>query len=420
VRAETLNDITTTYTFGYDAAGRLARVGRDNLPVSEYTYDENGNRLTKTVAGRTEIAAYDVQDRLLTYDGKTYTYAPAGELASKTDSAGTTRYDYDPLGNLRSVKRPDGLTVEYILDAANRRVGKKVNGVLVRAWLYSGPSRVIAELDGAGALVSRFVYGTRGNVPEYMVRGGTTYRIITDHLGSPRLVVDAATGAVVESVGYDEYGVVVSDSNVGFQPFGYAGGLYDADTALVHFGARDYDAEVGRWTTKDPIGLSGGDADFYTYVGDDPINFRDPSGLDQLTADPHMQEMMEDLWKYSGSGMRPEEQGAWVTQDPTTSKYSCVPWPQTHESNALSLRRGWTKPPNTVAIVHTHPAVGHRTQEPDDAGDRQVAQATQVPIYTITKQNGIGKYDPATGQASKEEPSINFPNTAKDGCSCHR
>lgn len=77
------------------------------------------------------------------------------------------------------------------------------------------------------------------------------------------------------------------------------------------------------------------------------------------------------------------------------------------------------KPPDTVAIMHTHPAVGRRTQQPDDAGDRSVAHVTGVPIYTITKQNGVGKYDPTTDQASKEERSIDFPNAAKDGCQCH-
>ena len=55
--------------------------------------------------------------------------------------------------------------------------------------------------------------------------------------------------------------------------------MYDTDTRLVRFGARDYDAEVGRWTTKDPIGFAGGDTNLYGYVFSDPINFIDPRGL---------------------------------------------------------------------------------------------------------------------------------------------
>ncbi len=90
---------------------------------------------------------------------------------------------------------------------------------------------------------------------------------------------------------------VVRKSNPLFQPFGFAGGLYDVDTKLVHFGARDYDASVGRWIQKDPILFAGGDANLYGYVGsvgkpsvttdtnlysyteNDPLNFTDPKGL---------------------------------------------------------------------------------------------------------------------------------------------
>jgi RHS repeat-associated protein len=123
------------------------------------------------------------------------------------------------------------------------------------------------------------VYASDENVPEYMIKSGKTYRIVTDHLGSVRLVVDVATGAVAQRLDYDEFGRVLSDSNPGFQPFGFAGGLYDSDTKLVRFGARDYDAETGRWTTKDPIGFAGGAANLYAYAGSDPVNSVDLSGL---------------------------------------------------------------------------------------------------------------------------------------------
>jgi len=68
----------------------------------------------------------------------------------------------------------------------------------------------------------------------------------------------------------------------GFQPFGFAGGLYDWDTGLVRFGARDYDAETGRWTSKDPIGFAGGETNLYVYVGNDPVNFVDETGLQAI------------------------------------------------------------------------------------------------------------------------------------------
>jgi len=77
---------------------------------------------------------------------------------------------------------------------------------------------------------------------------------------------------------YDAFGRVLLDTNPGFQPFGFAGGLYDPDTGLTRFGARDYDADAGRWTAKDPIGFRGGDTNLYAYVSNDPVNWKDPSG----------------------------------------------------------------------------------------------------------------------------------------------
>jgi RHS repeat-associated protein len=67
------------------------------------------------------------------------------------------------------------------------------------------------------------------------------------------------TGEIVQELDYDDWGRVIKDTNPGFQPFGFAGGLYDPDTGLVHFGARDYDPVTGRWKSKDPILFAGVD-----------------------------------------------------------------------------------------------------------------------------------------------------------------
>ena len=66
-----------------------------------------------------------------------------------------------------------------------------------------------------------------------------------DHVGSPRLVVNAVTGAVVAELRYTAFGRVLLDTNSGFQPFGLAGGLYDPDVALTRFGVRDLDSRTG-------------------------------------------------------------------------------------------------------------------------------------------------------------------------------
>jgi len=137
----------------------------------------------------------------------------------------------------------------------------------------------VAELDGSGNIIATFVYGSKANVPDYVIKGGNTYRVISDHLGSPRLVVNIADGSVAQQVDYDDWGNVTNDTSPGFQPFGFAGGVYDLHTELVRFGARDYDPLAGRWTGKDPIRFDGGDTNLYGYVVNDPVNFVDSNGL---------------------------------------------------------------------------------------------------------------------------------------------
>jgi RHS repeat-associated protein len=137
----------------------------------------------------------------------------------------------------------------------------------------------VAELDGTANVVSRFVYATGINVPDYMVRGDSTYRLIRDHLGSVRLVVNVQSGTIAQQIAYDEFGVETQNSNPGFQPFGFAGGLADAQTGLVRFGARDYQPGAGRWTAKDPSLFRGGLLSLYEYAAGDPVNAVDLEGL---------------------------------------------------------------------------------------------------------------------------------------------
>jgi RHS repeat-associated protein len=125
----------------------------------------------------------------------------------------------------------------------------------VQGFLYQDQLNPVAELDGNSHVVTRFVYGEKPNVPSYMIRGDEIYRILSDHLGSPRIVVNISDGSIAQRIDYDVWGNVTRDSNPGFQPFGFAGGIYDQHTGLVRFGARDYDPKIGRWTAKDPIGL---------------------------------------------------------------------------------------------------------------------------------------------------------------------
>jgi YD repeat-containing protein len=194
-KSETVSGGPKTYSYVYDAAGRLGEIKEAGGTVATYTYDSNGNRIT-TNTGTPVTATFDNQDRLLQYGSTIYTYAGSGELASKAVGEESTTYPYDELGNLLDVSLPDGNHISYLIDGRNRRIGKRVNNVLVQGWLYKDRLNPVAELDGGGAVVAQFVYGTKQNVPDYLYKGGSTYRIISDHLGSPRLVIDISSGEI--------------------------------------------------------------------------------------------------------------------------------------------------------------------------------------------------------------------------------
>ena len=157
-KSETIQGVTTTYGYTYDTAGRLAEVQQNGVTVSTYTFDANSNRLTEPTG--TTTYSYDNQDRLLSAGTTTYTYSANGDLTAKTNPQSPTpnTYAYDVLGNLLSVALPDGTQVEYLVDRENRRIGKKVNGVLQQGFLYENQLEPVAELDGSGNLVARFVY----------------------------------------------------------------------------------------------------------------------------------------------------------------------------------------------------------------------------------------------------------------------
>jgi len=250
---------------------------QNGVLTATYGYDPNGNRNSVATASGTKTATYDAQDRLLTYGSWSYTYTANGDLLTKTDTSNgqVTNYAYDAQGNLRHVSLPDGRAIDYVVDSQNRRVAKKVNGAVVKKWIYEDQLKPAAEFDGSGTLLSRYLDGV-------VIQGTTSYRVVADQLGTPRLLVNGTTGAVAQRMDFDEWGQVTSDSSGGFQVFGFAGGIYDSDTLLVRFGARDYDPTVGRWITKDPIGFAGGDKNLFGYALADPVNHVDHTGKETI------------------------------------------------------------------------------------------------------------------------------------------
>jgi RHS repeat-associated protein len=275
-KEETIEGVTDVWDYTYDPAGRLQEVHRNSARLSRYEYDANGNRLKHITPTQTVTATYDAQDRLLTYGDIAYTYTANGDLATKTQNGQTVHYEYDELGNLVKVTLADGIAIEYVIDGQNRRVGKKVNGVLVQGWLYGDGTRAAAAATG---VFSQFIYSSSQGVPAYIREEGETYRILSDHLGSPRIVVNVTLGTITGKAEFDAFGQVISASPEAIRGFSLAGGLYDSRTRLIRFGARDYDPQTGRWTSKDPILLSGDDTNFFAYSASDPVNLIDPLGL---------------------------------------------------------------------------------------------------------------------------------------------
>ncbi len=294
---ETTDGETKRLKYGYDPRGRLTTVWNDangdgNYTSSEitheYTWGPNGNRLSVDTPARSISSGditHDDQDRLTQYGRWEFRYTTSGELKRKTDTqAGeTTEFVHDDFGNLSEVILPDGRRVTYESDPTQRRIIREVldaqgNTTDFRRYVYRDSLNPVATLDQNGELEARFVYGEKPWVPSYMVKDGTTYRLVTDHLGSVRAVVDVQTGEVKQRLDYGPFGRVLEDTNPGFQPFGFAGGLYDPATGLVQFNARNYDPVTGRWLKKDGIGFTSGEANMYGYVSQDPVNFIDPSG----------------------------------------------------------------------------------------------------------------------------------------------
>ena len=299
-----------------------------------------------------------------------------------------------PLGNLSIVVQPDGTLISYVIDGNNRRVGKRVGGVLMQGFLYKDQLNPVAELDGTGTVVSRFIYGTRGNVPDYMVRAGATYRIVSDHLGSPRLVVNTTDGSVAQRIDYDEFGNVISDTNPGFQPFGFAGGIYDRDIGLTRFGARDYDPETGRWTAKDPIMFNGSFLNLFEYTFNDPVNLIDITGLRPGDSYPSQYDAAEGaITDIIGRSIGEDrEYGGWIYRKDSGSYTYTEPVRGSQHSCPLGA-----KPGDTSGYYHTHGAESGPAWDDENFSDqdRSIADRYGIEGYLGTPSGKIRRYSPS-------------------------
>jgi len=260
--------------FSYDGLERLVSGGTSGLPET-YDYDAIGNRISSFLSS---AYRYDGANRLLEDDTFLYAYDILGNLVGKTDKAtgGHTGYTWDAVGQLVAIDLPDGTTATFRYDAFGRRIEKAHDGTVSR-YIYDGAA-ILLEFDGSNTLAARYSHGPGVDQPLAMERGGESYYYLTDHQGSIRFLTDS-TGAAVNRYEYDSFGRLLVREETVENPYAFTGREYDEESGLYYYRARYYDPEQGRFVSEDPLGYSGGDPNFYGYVGNDPVNRLDPNGL---------------------------------------------------------------------------------------------------------------------------------------------
>jgi RHS repeat-associated protein len=265
-----------TLNYTYDKIGELTSVS--GAEQATYSYGANGNR---TMAGYSTGTGNE-----LTSDGQfTYTYDKNGNVLTKTDASGnvwTNTWDYR--NRLTEVKETNSsqqvvLDETFQYDVNNNLIGETVNGVQQRWTVYDGANPYM-DLTATGQVSERYI--TDPNVLDVvfarMAANGTTDWYLTDKLGSVREIV-GSTGTVEDQLNYDAYGKTLSETNPSSgDRFKYAGGQYDSGLGMYLLGRRWYTPANGGWNSPDPLGLRP-NSNPYRYVGNGPTDGTDPTGL---------------------------------------------------------------------------------------------------------------------------------------------
>ncbi|MEZ0611499.1 DUF6531 domain-containing protein [Fibrella sp. WM1] len=281
-------------TFGYNDQGYLTQA----------RYADGGHDIRQADAVGNLFGTTSQQDRhygaggrlLAGADGTRYRYDGEGNLIEKQlpNRQGSWHYRWDSAGQLISIKRPDGYTVQCQYDALGRRTHKLFRGKLTR-WVWDGdvplhewshytldgqptsPDELITWLfeDGSFAPLARLTPQVR-------------YSVVTDHLGTPLELVDEG-GSVVWGAQLDSYGRVRQGTGkASLCPFRYQGQYEDAETGLYYNRFRYYSPQEGMYISQDPIGLASGEANLYAYASDsnqfiDPYGLSTGAGYDHVT-----------------------------------------------------------------------------------------------------------------------------------------
>ena len=260
-----------THNYTYDTRDRLTAATHPNQTNESYTLDDVGNR---TASHQGSSYGYQAFNRLITANSSSFGYNANGNLTSKSEGSGSWTYTWDYENRLKQASKSGGVTVAYSYDALGRRVQRTSSTGAITKFVYDGAD-VVRDLDGSGNTIADYVNGPGIDNKLRQSIGGTALYFLQDHLGTTRAFADAS-GNLTSSLDYDSFGTVSSGS--GSTRYNYTGRELDSEIGLIYYRVRWYDPQQGRFISEDPIGFAGG-ANFYSYVGNDPINALDPFGL---------------------------------------------------------------------------------------------------------------------------------------------
>ena len=240
-----------------------------------WTYDNVGNRLTQVLNAATDTYAYTPNSNKIAgiagSSSKSYGHDSAGNLSAEN----TRNYTYNQSNRLILADAGAATLGQYTYNALGLRTSKTINATTT-AYHYDLAGNLIAETQNDGTLISEYI--TLYDTLLAKIDGTTINFVHTDHLGSPHKMTDGL-GTVVWEIETDPFGNNAIITGAGTNNHRFPGQYFDQQTELNYNYFRYYQPNTGRYITVDPIGLKGGDVNFYSYVWNDPVNWIDYLGL---------------------------------------------------------------------------------------------------------------------------------------------